>query len=81
MKERENSENPFTETPENDLMRENAHHSTTLETCMAQVGKERALEGSLSCKDPHNGNSAAEAGPIRVRVRVRPAPRKPRVPF
>lgn len=52
-------------------MRETAHHSTTLDTCTAQVGKERALAGSVSCSE---GSSAAEAGPTRVSAK--PAPNR-----
>lgn len=52
------------------------HHSTTLETCMAQVGKDSALAGSLSW--PSKGNSAAEAGSSAVRAK--PAPRRPTTP-
>lgn len=69
--------------PNNEIaqnMGENAHHSTTLDTCMAQVGRERALAGSTSCKEkPSNGSSAAEAGPIKLRVR--PAPNRAATAF
>lgn len=47
----------------------NQYHSTTLETWTAQVGKERALEGSLNWKeDPivAAGNSAAQHCPTKV---------------
>ncbi|KAK3012174.1 hypothetical protein RJ639_010473 [Escallonia herrerae] len=42
---------------------------------MAQVGKERALEGSESCsEEPNNGNSAAEAG-LTMADTANPAPK------
>ena len=52
------------------------HHSTTLETCIAQVGKDSALAGSLSW--PSKGNSVADAGSNAVRAT--PAPRRPTKP-
>ena len=37
------------------------------------MGKERALEGSKSCREePSNGSSAAEAGPTKLRNRPTP---------
>ena len=61
-------------------LREMGYHSTTLETWMAQVGSERALEGSLSGKEePNNGNSAADTGPTRVRAN--PAPKRAAMAF
>lgn len=42
---------------------------------MAQVGKERALDGSInSIVEPNNGNSEAVAGPKRV-VKANPFPK------
>lgn len=57
-----------------------AHHSTTLDTWMAQVGRERALGGSWNSIDDNNVvESAAMAGPTKARAT--PALNKPETHF
>lgn len=51
-------------------IREKPHHSTTLETCTAHVGRERALGGSSSGS---NGSSRDEADPVKDRSRPTPS--------
>lgn len=68
---------PINQNPEQTTYKcRHTNHSTTLETCTAQVGNERALEGSVSWREEARiGNSAAaEAGETSVAVRAKPLP-------
>ena len=58
----------------------NPHHSTTMETCTAQVGKDRAFWGSLNSSEDWNSVAAeADSGPRRENVK--PVPTKTRMDF
>lgn len=71
-----NSEKPQKQNHQKLTQKKNPYyHSATLDTCIAQVGKDKALAGSLSC----NGNSAADTGSNRVRAK--PAPMRPPIAF